>query len=282
MRYETAAAFRQAIEDRIRSQQIDPMRARHQIVFERVLSRLVASYEGMWVLKGAVVLEARFPNRARATNDLDLAVSAPLATEDDLRALVVEALASDPDDDWFRITLERTSPLTADMAGRPGWRLTVKADLDGREFAKVHVDVVARADEIASTERITLPNTLAFAELPDVEIDAVDPNQHFAEKLHAYTLEHGDRQNTRVKDLTDMVLLIENGLEPTGELRNRVSHVFEVRGLQAVPQQIPAPPASWGGSYVEQASEIKLTTATLEGAHARVERFWFMTAEEIV
>lgn len=285
MRYASAAAFRQAIEERIRSQTAegaDPMRLRRQIVFERVLARLVRNQPGVWVLKGGVALEARFRERARTTKDLDLAVADSITTVDALRDRVVDALAIDPDGDWFRLRLDRATGLAADQAGRPGWRLTVRADLDGREFATVRVDVVVRTEEIASTERIRLPNSLEFAGLPPVEVEAVDRDQHFAEKLHALTREYGDRTSTRVKDLTDLVLLIETGIEPSPNLRATAEHVFETRGTHPVPTEIPAPPASWGASYSAQAAEIDLRATTLVGAHQVVRDFWFATAEEIL
>ncbi len=36
-------------------------------------------------------------------------------------------------------------------------------------------------------------------------VRAVDLNQHAAEKLHALTRQYGDRPNTRVKDLVDVL-----------------------------------------------------------------------------
>src|SRR2546426_445941 len=125
MRYASAGAFRQAIEERIRSQTAegaDPMRLRRQIVFERVLARLVRNQPGAWVLKGGVALEARFRDRARTTKDLDLAVADSIAEADAMRNRLVEAFAVDPDADWFRLRLERTAGLAADEAGRAGWR----------------------------------------------------------------------------------------------------------------------------------------------------------------
>lgn len=258
------------------------MRLRHQIVFERLLARLVRSYPDGWVLKGGVALEARYRDRARATRDLDLAVSEAIGAAGALSDLVVESLVADPDGDWFRLGLARMRALTADEAGRPGWRLTIRADLDGREFATVHADVVARTDEIASTERVVLPNSLAFAGLPDVELDVVDARQHFAEKLHAYCAQRGSRENTRVKDLTDLVLLIEMGLEPGLELREIVEHVFRARGAGAAPDEVPAPPRSWSATYAAQAAEIELEARTLAEAHRAVREFWLTSGEEIV
>ncbi|MCC6223135.1 MAG: nucleotidyl transferase AbiEii/AbiGii toxin family protein [Thermoleophilia bacterium] len=257
------------------------MRLRRQIVFERVLARLVRSHPGVWLLKGGVALEARYRDRARATRDLDLAVSEAISGAGALSDLVVELLAADPDGDWFRLGLARTRDLTPDEAGRAGWRLTIRADLDGREFATVHVDIVARTDEVASTERMVMPNSLAFAGLPDVELDVVDARQHFAEKLHAYSTPRGSRENTRVRDLTDLVLIIEMGLESGFRLREIVNHVFRVRGAGSPPVVIPVPPRSWGATYAAQAAEIELEARTLAEAHRVVQEFWLARGEKI-
>jgi hypothetical protein len=282
MKYATAAAFRQALEDRLRTAGGDIVRARRHIVFERILARLVADRPVTWVLKGGVALEVRFRERARTTRDLDLAIAEEIENADEVRNLVIEALARDRDGDWFRMNLEGISDLSADRAGRRGWRLPIRADLDGRLFERTRVDVVERTTETGVTERLRIPNGLAFADIPDFEIDTVDRAHHFAEKLHAYTTEWEDRENTRVKDLTDLVLLIENDLEPTPELREVVNHVFESRGTHAVPHAVPVPPVSWTATYAAQAAEINLEARTIDSAHNTVQAFWFATAAEIL
>ena len=76
MRYETLAAFRQALDRRLadegRRLGVDPQRLRRRVVFERFLVRLEQADPGRWVLKDGTLLEVRLGNRARATKDLDL------------------------------------------------------------------------------------------------------------------------------------------------------------------------------------------------------------------
>lgn len=282
MTYETARALRQAIEDRIRSVQgVDVQRARRRIVFERVLARLVAAAPDLWVLKGGFALEARMPDRARATRDIDLAVADELAATETLRDAVPEALARDDAGDRFDFALTTVRPLAALETGRSGWRLSIHADLDGRRFETIAVDVVASTTEVGRTERRRLPSALAFAGIPDVELDVVDLDHHFAEKLAAYTTEYGDRDNTRVKDLTDLVLLVENGIPPSRELYGVVEVVFVERNRE-VPVDVPLPPGSWVATYARQAAEIELDARTLDDAHRKVPEFWLATSKEIV
>jgi hypothetical protein len=253
---------------------IDLNRLRRRVVFERILARLDDAQPGCWVLKGGMALEVRWRNRARATRDLDLATRVPAPDVNGPQTALAEILRRDPHGDWFQFTLQSARVLTADAAGRPGWRFPVEARLAGRQFAQVTIDVVARTEEIAGTERVPLPGVLAFAGLPSVSIEVVDRDQHFAEKLHALTQTYGDRPNTRTRDLVDLLMLVEDGLRPTGVLHARVRRVFAVRGAHEVPVDIPDPPLDWAATYSALAADLDLRTKTIDHAMMDLRAFW--------
>src|SRR6266487_4163249 len=275
MPYATPAALRAALEARLASGEATTVpgleRLRRRATFERLLVRLEHAMPGQWVLKGGMALEVRLGDRARSTRDLDLAVRQAGDDAATLRDHLIEALASDPEG----VGPARTIDL--DEAGRAGWRFTVDARLDGRTFAGVRLDVVARTEEISTTDRITLRSMLAFAGFPDHEIEAVDPAQHFAEKLHAFTRPHGERANSRVKDLPDLLLLMDQGLAPTTELLATVRHVFTVRSTHDLPTSLPDPPADWAERYATLADELGLDETGVEAAMARLRPFWTAT-----
>src|SRR6266545_963311 len=135
----------------------------------------------------------------------------------------------------------------------------------------------ARTEEISRTDRVTLRSMLSFAGFPDHEVEAVDPAQHFAEKLHAFTRPHGDRANSRVKDLPDLLLLMDQGLAPTPGLLATVHHVFAVRSTHELPASLPDPPADWAERYATLADELGLEAASVEAAMARLRQFWAAT-----
>ncbi|MET7766869.1 nucleotidyl transferase AbiEii/AbiGii toxin family protein [Streptomyces sp. NPDC005393] len=254
-RYRDAAALRRALEDRLKQQtndtRTDLARRRRLMVFDRLATRLASDPSAGWVLKGGAAMEFRLSGRARTTKDLDLAARPDGAVQpdgDDVRELLIEALAVDADGDGFQFRVSVPMVLKADTDGRGGWRSSVEARLAGKLFEAVRVDVVARSEEIALTERLPLPNTLEFAGTPQRTIEAVDRRQHFAEKLHVFTRDYGGRPNTRVKDLVDLVLLIESGLSPDAVLTGTVQHVFAVRATHSVPESIPDPPPAWNGT----------------------------------
>jgi len=122
-----------------------------------------------------------------------------------------------------------------------------------------------------------MPTFLDFAGLSDLLVEAVDRRQHFAEKLHALTRKYGDRPNTRVKDLPDLLTLIEHGLEPNEELLAAVQALFETRRTHPVPDALPVPPVSWRTAYEQFATEVALDASTLDVAHERLTEFWSTT-----
>lgn len=205
MAYKTAAALRAALEARLQNEArqsgVDLERLRRRTVFERLLTRLEAASPGGWVVKGGMALEFRLHDRARSTRDLDLALREPTDDGDLVRELLIDALGRDADRDGFAFAVGRPAPISADEAGRPGWRFPVEALLAGRRFATVRLDVVSRQGETLFTGRLLLPGALAFAGIAPREIEAVEPAQHFAEKLHALTRRYGDRPSSRVRDL---------------------------------------------------------------------------------
>ncbi|GAA2668182.1 hypothetical protein GCM10010400_31310 [Streptomyces aculeolatus] len=280
-RYRDATALRRALEVRLKQQAADTgtdlARRRRLVVFDRVAARLSADPAGGWVLKGGAVMEFRLRGRARTTKDMDLAArpdGEPGLDGPAVRDLLIDVLAVDEDKDGFLFQVSPPVELKADTAGRGGWRFSVESRLAGRIFATVRIDVVVRGEEIALTERLPLPNTLGFAGTPPRHIEAVDRRQHFAEKLHALTRDYGDRPNTRVKDLVDLVLLIESGLVADTSVVDAVRHVFAVRATHEVPAALPEPPPNWAGIYPELAEGLTKAPPRLDAALDLARGFW--------
>jgi predicted nucleotidyltransferase component of viral defense system len=283
MRYDAPGALRTALEDRLRVRAEETgtslARLRRRVVFERLLVRLEHATPGRWILKGGMALELRFRDRARSTKDIDLALRDPDDDGDVVRDLLIEALLADPEGDGFEFAVGTPLHLHDDEAGRPGWRFHVDASLAGRRFDALRVDVVARPEEITGTERLALPGLLAFADLPPHDVEVVNRDQHFAEKLHALTRTYGDLPSSRTKDLVDLVLLVEDGLDPSPDLLRAVSHVFAERRTHAIPAEPPRPPAAWKERYARSAEELGLLTPDLDSAMLLVQTFWWRTLE---
>ncbi|MCL1693628.1 MAG: nucleotidyl transferase AbiEii/AbiGii toxin family protein [Actinomycetia bacterium] len=277
MSYESLGAFRQALEQRLlnlaRETDTDLNRLRRRVVFERILLRLTANQPGMWVVKGGMAVELRIGDSARMTKDLDLNLRADTETASKAHEHLVTALSTDLTSDGFLFEVSEPTALEPDQAGRPGWRFSISAGLAGRNFATVRVDIVARTDELTSTETLPVTSLLSFAGFEDFEIEAADVAQQFAEKLHAMTRPWDDRDNTRVKDLADMVAFINGGLDPSGAI-HATQHVFSVRGTHSVPKELPDPPLFWNEDYPALAAELALSEASLDQAMTTLREFW--------
>lgn len=81
MTYETPAALRRALEDRLlaesRRSGVSLDRLRRRVMVERILARLQAAEPNAWVLKGGTALEVRLGDRARLTKDIDVGLRSP-------------------------------------------------------------------------------------------------------------------------------------------------------------------------------------------------------------
>jgi len=260
---------------------VDPARLRRHLVFQRVLARLAPS--GQWVLKGGFSLEVRLALAGRATMDLDMVLAEAAASALDLQDLLDEALASDLDDDFtFSIALPRALP-ARDM-GTPGWRVKVQASVAGQRFEQITLDVVIAPDEIVgAVQQIVVEPVIAGAGFEAATVPAVDIAQHSAEKLHAYCRVYAnDQPSSRVKDLVDLVLMIEAGLLPPDAWAARCSHVFHVRDGSLPPAGLPAPPESWRAPYEQTADDLGISAASLTDAYDLVAGHYRMAAASTI
>jgi hypothetical protein len=279
--YDTANALRAALEirllERSRSEVSDLQRLRRQVAFDRLLARMFdpsnRERDG-WILKGGYALELRF-RQARATRDMDLTVrtsgnsndvSIPLLRE----RLITAALIRVPD--FFVFEVGEVT-LALEQAPEGGARFPIDARLDGRSFVKFHVDLAAGDDVLEPLDEITGVDWLGFAGIGPVAVPALSVEQHWAEKLHAYTRPREGRPNTRVKDLVDLILLIERESLLADRVLASVDSTFARRQTHTVPRELPLPPAAWERPFAALADECQLVHSTAT-AHAAVSRYW--------
>lgn len=270
MRYETAEAFRTALEQRLKNEAeaggIALMRLRKRVAFERFLARLAASEAGGWILKGAFALELRLGLRTRMTKDIDLErVDDEEAATEHLNAATAVDLG-----DYFDFEARRT-PALDDAAGFRAVRYTVRADLAGRRFEQFPVDVALGAFGSSHAELLVVRGSLEFAEVPSSRMPVVGLEQHVAEKVHAYTSSYGPdgRESTRVKDLVDLVLIGELAELDAEQLGRSLVSTFEQRDGRSPPKSLPPPPPSWARPYVEVAHQVGIESS-LDAGHAAV------------
>ncbi len=78
---------------------------------------------------------------------------------------------------------------------------------------------------------------------------------------------------SRVRDLVDLVLLIEQSRLDVVRLRNAIRETFQRRNTHEAPHALAPPPASWSGPFAEMAQECNLEPK-IEKQFGKVEQFY--------
>lgn len=219
----------------------------------------------MWLLKGGVALEYR-TERSRATLDIDLSTQ---ALPDAAFAAVAQS-ESIRMEDYFAIRVGERSRPDGDIQTER-FAVTVTYE-NGKPFEKIKLDIGFADPFIAPAESLTAPDLLGFADIEPVRIASIPLPQHFAEKLHAYTRVYGGtRTSSRVKDLVDMYLMVDELTFDDAAFMRVASQVFDTRATHPVPRTLPAPPNGWAVPFREQTEELGIEQ-DMHRAHASLAR----------
>jgi len=262
--YKSPQALRTALEARLlelaKRTGTDLQRLRRRVAFDRLLARMFSDQQGRpaWYLKGGYAIELRIET-ARTTKDIDLSIAArePI-TPQSLHRMVDDAGSLDLADGFVFQVGECI--LDLDAAPQGGSRFPVQARMAGRPFVGFHVDIGIGDDLIEPTDRIKGEGWFDFAGLPRPEFRMISREQQFAEKLHAYTRPRVGRDNTRVKDLVDLLLLMRTPMEPR-RLRENIERTFAHRATHPIPAELASPPESWRARFAELAAQCDVDIA---------------------
>ncbi len=279
-KYQTAEALLAAISARLKARSkkegLDIQRLRRQVAFDRFLIRLFSKKPTPWVLKGGYAMELRMKN-PRSTKDIDIAVrdeklfSNDVATQNAMTLKTLRSFASIDLKDFFMFQIEDSiMDLEGPVYG--GARFPVTAIVGGRLFVRFHLDVGFDNILIEPLEHIKGEDWLGFAKLHTKSIPALSIEQHFAEKLHAYTFPHKGQVNSRAKDFIDMILLVRTKKLKPQKLQEATSRIFEYRGTHKIPNTLHAPPSEWAVPFSVLEKDCMLST-TLEAAFNEIDSF---------
>jgi len=273
-RYATPQAFKQALEQRLRSASasgIDFARRRQILVFERFLARVHQEAGEAVVLKGGLVLELRL-ERARTTKDVDLRM---MGTPAELLERLQAAGRIDLQDFMrFEVQRDRHHP---DIKGEgmkyAGRRFATECRLAGKVYGRPFgVDVAFGDPIVGEPDQVVGDDILAFAGIEPTRLRLYPVVSHIAEKLHAYTMPRV-RPNSRIKDLPDIALLASAGAIDAATLRSALEKTFEFRATHALPDHVPQPPADWLEAYAVMAESDELIWRTTDELHRAVQAF---------
>lgn len=273
-RYANAAAFKQAVEARLRSSSssgTDFARRRQLLVFDRFLARLTLEFGDTAMLKGGLVVELRV-ERARTTKDIDLRLVGP--PEGLLEKLERVARIDVSDFMVFSVAPDAEHPeLTNEGMVYEGKRYRVDCALAGKPYGQPFGLDIAFADPIfGEPDLVVADDILGFAGIAPPSLRLYPIETHIAEKLHAYTMPR-KRPNSRVKDLPDIALLAGVRAIEAARLRGALEQTFTSRKVQALPVAFPPPQPAWAAPYARMVEEDELQWTDLDTLARAVDAF---------
>jgi len=261
--FKSAYDFRKSLEARLqrnaKENGTDLQKLRRQVAFDRLLARFFSRPEPPFFLKGGYAMELRL-EYARATKDIDITYLQRIQNREDNQIdLILEELRNLAEidlGDYFTYTLG-TSQLSLDNAPYSGGRYSISTFIDDKLFVRFHLDVGGDV-LVLDTETVTTPDWLQFCHIPPPAIRMISIEQQFAEKIHAYTLPR--THNSRVKDLIDMILLMEMRTLQQQQLAHCLKQIFKIRKSHPLPKQLPPPPNEWTTPFSLLSEECGIQT----------------------
>lgn len=276
--FKTATDFRKSLEARLKSiaekTDQDLQRVRRKVAFERLLARIFHQEANGFVLKGGYAMELRF-STARATKDIDLTCLHRTGTGDSLMEVVIvpelHELAKLDLEDYFTFEVGE-SRMDLDNAPYGGARYSVASFVDRCLFVRFQLDVGADVivDEI---EQVDGSDWLEYCGIKAPRMRMISVEQQLAEKLHAYSLPREEKLNSRVKDLIDMLLLIEDRNMNVGAFKQTIQKIFKVRKTHSLPISLNEPPKGWITLYQALADECGIKQ-TMVQAFDQISQFY--------
>ncbi len=278
-KYKNAIAFRRALEDRLRNitreQSIPLDRLRRRVTFDRFLARLFEPNRPnqQWLLKGGYALEFRFHSIARTTKDIDFSIPRMNDLDENTIRELLQAEAKKDMSDWFQFYIG--VPMREfDQAVYGGWRYPVEARVANRIFTRFHIDVGIGDAVISEAEWKKGDDILGFAGIEPTCVAMLPVEQHFAEKIHAYSYPRKKRPFSRIRDLVDLVLLIEQGLPDKGLVISAIEATFKRRNTHDIPQELEIPPKIMENSYAQMAEDCGVMKKTMAEAFSFLQEYW--------
>lgn len=276
-RYKTPMAFKEAIDQRLRtdarSRNITFVHRRQMFVYERFLARLSITLGDHFIVTGGVALEF-LVRRARTTKDIDLHLRLgpeqalpqfQAAGRLDLDDYLAFEIAEDPTRAGKGVVIEGLKHLVH--------RLQVTPRFAGVLYgAPFHIDLMVIDPPYYQPHEVEGSDFLGYLGIAPVRFSVCPPEIAIAEKLHAYTKPR-PRRNSRVRDLPDIGLLAADYSFGCEDLASSISMVFTHYGTHSVPTALPNPPVDWAPRYTKLAVENDLPWPDVEGLTVAVREF---------
>jgi hypothetical protein len=239
--YADAAAFRADLEQRLEEgadgDEVALALDRERVVVDRLLPRLLAVAPGQWSVTGPFALDLKFLHCTRVVSMLEIEWRADRWEK--FRQAPHEIVDCDIGD-FFGFELSQSG---MGVTGKQIFNgFDAHAFLAGTLFGTVRIDFHLRYGEI-STEPLQTYDLLEFAGIEPVEVPAILLELRVAEMLCKYAKGGGELGIFQMTDLIDLGEIASRTHFQAFTLREAIREIFELHGLQPVPESLPRPVA---------------------------------------
>ena len=213
-----------------------------------------------FLIKGGIACELRFQGRARTTRDLDAVFHGSL---DELLADLDASFA----ESYSGFSFSYSEPEAIGETG--SHRFEVKLEYAGRSWATLRVEVSPPEGRAHEPEIVPALTMSEFGLTGPAEVTCLSLRYQIAQKIHACTERFEGRENERVHDLIDL-LLIEKLIEDDARVKEACVEIFDLRATHEWPPTLTVEP-SWREVYLGLVAEIDFPIADVEGAASGVQ-----------
>ena len=254
LRFRSAAGFRQAVDDRLKTLAKDlgsPTTLgllRRRFLHERFLARVFSGPDEHWALKGGVGMLVRVPPLARYSRDIDLQ---HLSANVDEAVAELREIARLDLGDFLRFQVGEPQRVSTDE----GFRIKIEALVGVTTWDTFPVDVSCELHYVGELEHRNHAPVLPADKLnlPLPEFVLYPGADQVADKVAAMYERHGaDQQaaSNRWRDLADLVLLIEVEPLDAATLRQALlARVAQARNPVRLPDEMRTPGPEWERGY---------------------------------
>lgn len=267
--YATAAAFRRALEDRLKAEAKARGRSleelRREFLFQRFLAMVFSAPGGQWVLKGGAGLLMRLAD-ARFSKDLDLLRMGALSPE---QAIVeLRELTAPGEGDHLTFVIQDGVQYST---VNPFVEISVTAYI-GAKYSQFPIDLATDLQLLAAPERIRpqpVVDVPGLPALPELVVYAL--TDQVADKVCAMFELYGQSlsPSSRYRDLLDLALIVSTSELDGRQLALAVASETQRRKVR-MPVAMHPPGPNWPAGYAAIARRSRIAKELHEMSAALV------------
>lgn len=229
---------------------------RKQYIFTLFLRRIFSSADGKWLLLGGNALMLR-TGGGRYTQDIDLAREEPFHDSQTVQQELQQLVDREVSEDLFRFDIhqvEMRSQHVDDYGyGTPAARASVVAYLGVQEFERFSLDIVQQHHLQTPGEWLPLRPVIKDETLENLPQVLVTPlESHLADKICAMYEQYRGGASTRMRDLADIVRIVQQLSFNAATLQEKLSHE-QLRRKMTLPPSFQSPGQNWHTDFPKTA-----------------------------